>query len=161
MPFSQQHFSMLNEMGIPMWVERSRVEAVRALEPGDGAEVSSQVQALPDTRWLICVETDQLTSAEQHLLKAICKACQIPTNDWALISRPQISELPTINHQSRRVLCLSPTLWSTIQGAFASVEEAIIIDNEMHLIASPSLSQMLSETRLKATLWSRLKSYAG
>ncbi len=161
MPFSQQHFSMLSEMGIPMWVERSRVETVTEPESVDDAEVSSKVQALPDTRWLICVETSQLTSAEEHLLNAICKACHIPSNDRALITKPQINELPAISHQSRRVLCLSPTLWSTIQGAFASVEEAIIIDDGMHIIASPSLSQMLSDTRLKAKLWSRLKDYVG
>lgn len=161
MPFSQQHFDMLSEMGIPMWVERSRTQAMAEPESltKDNAEPSAQAQALPETRWLICVETSQLTTAEEQLLNAICKACHIPTKERALITEPQLSELPDFSHQTRRVLCLSPALWPTIQGAFASVEEAIIIADEMHLIASPSLSQMLSDARSKATLWSRIKHY--
>lgn len=162
MAFSQQHLEILSEMGIPVWVRRSssaaQAETPTHIENAETTAVTST--ALPETRWLICVESTELTSAEMHLLKAICQACRIPVNDWALITQAQIAELPGVSDQSRRVLCLASNLWSSIQSVFATTETQLFIVDAMHLIASPSLAEMLADTRAKALLWSRLKAYA-
>lgn len=160
MSYSQRQFELLSEMGIPVWVQRSPAQAT--CDETDASVVEEQsvaTQALPTARWLVCVENTRLTAAETDLLSAICKACHISSDEWAFVSEPQLAELPDIRQQSRRVLCLAPVLWPSIQAAFATVEEAVIEADALHVIASPSLSEMLTDTRLKATLWSRIKNY--
>lgn len=159
MSFTQQHLEVLSEMGIPVWVRRTSPTARTASSHTGNTAVTST--ALPETRWLICVESTELTSAEMHLLKAICQACRIPADDWALITQAQIADLPAVSDQPRRVLCLAPALWSAIQSTFATAEEQVVTVDAMHLIASPSLAEMLADAREKARLWSRIKAYAG
>jgi len=88
MALTQYQYSVLSEMGIPVWTSRqsNNTEIIKANESLSSDNLQSQSLQIPDdVELLIVVETTQLDTVERRLLSSILKAVSLDTRQQLMI----------------------------------------------------------------------------
>lgn len=145
MPLSRsQHFA-LTEMGIPLWQRRFSQQVHE-----HGVNAASNISLILLSVQHLIVVPRQLDNAEQALLCAILKACNIAQDNYQLIllgEKHAQSEMPAQMAYVIRFGC-----------EHNREEEHMSASSVVKVIDCPGLTDMQKTPTLKATCWLSLKS---
>jgi DNA polymerase III psi subunit len=148
MALTQYQYSVLSEMGIPVWTPRqsNNTEAITDTESVSSDNLQSQSLQIPvDVELLIVVETTQLDTVERRLLSSILKAVSLDTSRELLIEPPDLGLIHQDDIQSKTIITMTQAEHS--------------LADDIECVQLPSLAAMLSQPSLKAVAWQRLKHY--
>lgn len=144
MELTTEQFSVLSQMGIPVWELRvNNNEVVETVTtPADTyAEID-----LSASYWLVLPQSD-LTHEEQRLLTAMLKAIDLQMTEVAILNKEQVSVMPPSLVTNKRVLFLGLEIINEFGG------------DKAEMIATYTLKQLLADSSLKAHVWQALKRF--
>jgi DNA polymerase III psi subunit len=148
MALTQYQYSVLSEMGIPVWTPRqsNNTEIIKANESLSSDNLQSQSLQIPDdVELLIVVETTQLDAVERRLLSSILKAVSLDTRQQLMIESSDLGLMHQDNFHSKTIITMTQTEHS--------------LSDDIECVQLPSLAAMQSQPSLKAVAWQRLKHY--
>lgn len=148
MALTQYQYSVLSEMGIPVWTPRqsNNTETIKANESLSSDNLQSQSLQIPvDVELLIVVETTQLDTVERRLLSSILKAVSLDNRRQFLIESQNLRQVSEDDLHSKTIITMTEAQYSLPEG--------------IECVQLPSLAAMVNQTSLKAVAWQRLKHY--
>ncbi len=146
MAVSDYQYSVLSEIGIPVWVRRETTET--SSDRTDEVTVTDNIQPLtlniPDeTRLIIVVENKSIDAVEQRLLMSILKAIKLDKTPQHIIETVDLSLIGTVDMSDKKMIIMTET--------------DISFSEEINYIQIPSLSAMARQAHLKSVAWQVLK----
>ncbi|SFK36585.1 DNA polymerase III subunit psi [Methylophaga sulfidovorans] len=148
MALSEYQYSVLSEMGIPVWTQRQSktTEIITATESQPLDNLQSNTLQIPnDVQLLIIVETTQLATVEQRLLSSILKAVSLDNRRQFLIESQDLRQVSEDDFHSKTIITMTEAEYSLPEG--------------IECVQLPSLAAMVKQTSLKAIAWQQLKRY--
>lgn len=140
MTLSDAHYAALQQMGIPLWKQRTTVSAAES--PAAPIPETASASALEAVRQCILV-AENLTADEQKLLAAILKATGLQQTHRQTLE--QFNSLSTVPESLETIIDFT-------------AQPVLLLTDAVEFIYCPSLGSMLSDPALKATCWQSLKS---
>lgn len=147
MSLSEYQYSVLSEMGIPIWTIRQS-KNTEVIEPTNSQsldDLQTDVLQIPDeVQLVIVVESIELSTIERRLLTSILKSVGLDSSSQYLLD---VSAIDCIAHDvihSKLVLILT--------------EQEPSLSEHIQCVQLPSLATMIRQPTLKAVAWQQLKS---
>ncbi|WP_438969878.1 DNA polymerase III subunit psi [Methylophaga sp.] len=157
MPLSEYQHRTLSELGIPVWQLRTRSVKEPTPQTDEQQATGTQNVDLSHPVWIVMVST-RLDNEEQRLLQSMLKAINLSTQSVTMLDHQQIDKIADAAKEDKAVLMLGHIDGINAPTAFDVSQPTLITDTaNSHWIATYSLSDMLQDSRKKATVWQALK----
>lgn len=153
MDLTPRQLSSLDEMGIPVWVLRSKI-ASEASSAADAVITSQKPsEQLLRCTWVVLVDKNHHEQA-QRLLHAMLSSIAVIPEQVSLISSEQLPQLQQIEVQGKVLLVLGDDLLErTLNRGVIHQTQSV----EINTVLSFSLDELLAQPEKKAEVWQDLQ----
>ena len=153
MSLSAQHYFVLDQMGIPVWVPRADEAVTTADMSSETIDFSQFDFAKP---WLVITE-NQLSVAENRLLRAIFGSINVQLNDVTVIDMQFSKALQDFSADKTVALVLGEELSQKLNLKPYNSLSCQQLENDVLAIISPSLRILLEQPQRKEEMWQAIQ----
>ncbi|HBX59306.1 MAG TPA: hypothetical protein DEG65_03525 [Methylophaga sp.] len=153
MSLSAEQYFALEQMGIPVWVQRQD----DAVQPDLTTSESEIVNHLDYTNSWLVISENALTPVENRLLRAIFVSIGISLDDVTVMDKQYVNVLKMFSADKTVALVLGSELAAKLNVKPHEALSCQQLENNLQTLVGPSLRTMLEQPLLKFEMWQTIQ----